>query len=150
MNSTRQPEHAGRQRKINVGKVGFPSRHRWFPRMSMFASQKVASAMNTPRLEGSLPTSNKHPNAMPASERCPGQPGTLFKDISLTTSGSLSVIDATIPAMSRMRLCNFDQTGIRNCFHRSTSHRHQVRIQLGCAREKRSQNEAKVRGCMGL
>jgi hypothetical protein len=46
------------------------------------------------------PTQTKHPNAMPASERCPGQPmdvvGNFFQ---FSTSSSPSVMDATIPAM---------------------------------------------------
>ncbi len=42
----------------------------------------------------------EQPNALPASWRCPGQPGALWEDFSLATPGSFSVMDATAPAMS--------------------------------------------------
>jgi hypothetical protein len=42
----------------------------------------------------------EQPNALPASWRCPGQPGVLSEAISLSTPGSPSVLAATVPAMS--------------------------------------------------
>jgi hypothetical protein len=40
------------------------------------------------------------PNAMPASERRPGQPRLRWEIVSLCAAGSLSVMAATSPAMS--------------------------------------------------
>jgi len=39
------------------------------------------------------------PNALPTSERCPGQPRMLYEVLSLTTPDSLSVMAATIATM---------------------------------------------------
>jgi len=40
------------------------------------------------------------PNALPASERCPGQPSAGWEVLSLSMRSSLSVMAATIPTMS--------------------------------------------------
>jgi hypothetical protein len=46
------------------------------------------------------PTSTKHPNALPASWRCPGQPAdVVWNFFQFSTSGSPSVMAATIPTM---------------------------------------------------
>ena len=76
------------------------------------------SELDTPTIAPVMPMKNKHwngfsatndekaflhqtepPNALPASERCPGQPSACWEVLSLYMRNSLSVMAATIPAM---------------------------------------------------
>src|SRR5665213_2228646 len=84
--------------KKNTLEIGgaFQARDKFGCSYQTFASRIVVSARN--QVKARL-HQTEHPNATPATERCPGQPrrpiGNSFISIS---AGSLSVIDATIPA----------------------------------------------------
>ena len=72
-----------------------PSRRRWGSHL-WHSLREAASATNNEkaRLRPTEP-----PNALPASERCPGQHKNVVGSFSLCTSSSPSVMAATIPAM---------------------------------------------------
>jgi hypothetical protein len=82
VNPTRQPRHEVCQRRLNAGTAS---------RLRTLLMRRKARLPHT-----------QHPNALPASWRCPGQPGAWFASVfHLSTPGSLSVMDATGP------LCRF-------------------------------------------
>ena len=83
LNSTHQPKHA----RCHINK-------RW----------RGFSATNTTQGSEARLHPTEHPNAMPATERCPGQPETDWKLFHSACLRSPSVMDATMPAMSPTKI----------------------------------------------